>query len=136
MSKNNPYKRKPSADPPAKLMRQIKPKGGGTLHDFFGGADHSAPPFFLLDFAHRRAVFLRQLPANTFVLKSTIKWQGKQLQLCSTEPIQSSEKAQQLLPPPSYPLHAVSLLKSHLQVSVLKGQEATKKGHLSTTTLC
>ncbi|EGD74184.1 hypothetical protein PTSG_06192 [Salpingoeca rosetta] len=98
-------------------FRPSSPRGSGTLHDFFGGTDHSVPTFFLLDFPRKRARFVRQLPANTYVLKSSIKWHGKQLQLCSRHPLPSKEDSAQI-PRSSYPDHAVSILKSHLQKCV------------------
>lgn len=95
----------------------------GTVHDFFGGQDHTAPGFFLLDMAGEatstwRARFVRQRPAGAHGVV-TCKWQGKDLRLAyagRVSPVAAGTSS-------AVPAHSacysgqVPLLKSHLQVT-------------------
>ena len=91
----------------------------GTVHDFFGGQDHTVPGFFVLDTAAQpwRASFERRRPAGAKTVVST-KWMGKDLLLLyagETSPVATDVSS-------AVPTHSacytgqVPLLKSHLQV--------------------
>lgn len=93
----------------------------GTVHDFFGGQDHTVPGFFVLDTSVQpwHASFLRRRPAGAKIVVTT-KWMGKDLMLMSVgeeaSPVASDVRS-------AVPTHSVCytdqvpLLKSHLQVS-------------------
>eukprot|EP00055_Hartaetosiga_balthica_P012067 m.57392 g.57392 ORF g.57392 m.57392 type:complete len:386 (+) comp7825_c0_seq1:17-1174(+) len=111
----NPYKQK---KPKQAVVSSKKPKVMKDLHGYFDGRNNTVPTFFLLDFP-TSAHFVRKIPPGEEVhyVQSTIKWHGKDLQLCSKQPLETSTLA---LPQSKYASHPKfkQLLQSHLQKCV------------------
>jgi hypothetical protein len=109
-----------STRPPAPSARART----GTVHDFFGGADTSAPSRFVLRWPHETtAQFCRAAPgAGLHKLGHTFKWRGKDVSLyCGValdEPRAGAGPDALSTHDPRYPSACVALLKSHLQKCV------------------
>lgn len=113
----------PTDTPAAMLHAAPKPPPpaarSGTVHDFFGGHDYTAPSFLVLypESEQWAARFHRQRPAGAHLV-TTAKWRGKDLILmysgdCS--PVTTAES--DATPSPSLCYRGqVPLLKSHIQV--------------------
>eukprot|EP00056_Hartaetosiga_gracilis_P006621 m.98297 g.98297 ORF g.98297 m.98297 type:complete len:424 (-) comp12516_c1_seq2:2637-3908(-) len=91
--KDNPYKR---GQNPSSVVSTKKPKPMKDLHGYFGGQNTTVPTYFLIDFPHS-ALFLRTIPKDkkVFFVRNTIKWHGKDLNLCSLNPLIEQQQEQQ-----------------------------------------
>lgn len=103
-----------TATPSRELRKSAKPAQdrSGSLHDFFGGKDHTAPSVLYLGPGYR-AKFCRRLPADAARLALTTRWAGKDLVLAYHK--RHLEGSQEWVPGPSQYRNQAQL-KSHIQV--------------------
>jgi len=105
-----------SADavPSAVLRKRARESArSGSLHDFFGGQDHTAPSVLYLD-SDFSASFCRNLPRDAHRLSQTVRWAGKDLVVaCSRDRVAGGGEWQ---PRASRYSNQAGHLKSHLQV--------------------
>eukprot|EP00041_Stephanoeca_diplocostata_P001807 m.21517 g.21517 ORF g.21517 m.21517 type:complete len:543 (+) comp12448_c0_seq2:506-2134(+) len=101
----------------------------GTVHDFFGGFDASPPGYFVLrwnqNFTAPNASFQREAPEKSGSLVrygKKFKWQGREVTLYGTSLLEHSDTYGTERDDVPYPVHMVSLLKSHLQKCIRRSR--------------
>eukprot|EP00040_Diaphanoeca_grandis_P019997 m.105986 g.105986 ORF g.105986 m.105986 type:complete len:539 (-) comp27694_c0_seq3:497-2113(-) len=111
----------------ASKIRGKRPKTG-TVHDWFGGVDYSAPGFFVLDWP-KAAYFSREIPLKSdgFTrLQKGMKWEKKELlfyfKMNETDGKPQGEQSFQVDNSGPYTASSIPLLKSHLQKCVRRSQ--------------